>query len=62
LREEGRAYVFVIHDSQLERREVGTGLRHAEQLVITRGLREGEVIVASDVAALSHGQSVRVSQ
>jgi RND family efflux transporter MFP subunit len=62
LQEEGRAYVFVIHDGRLERREVDSGLRHADQLVITRGLREGEVIVASDVAALSHGQSVRISQ
>ncbi|WP_172597581.1 efflux RND transporter periplasmic adaptor subunit [Sulfuriflexus mobilis] len=62
LQEEGRAYAFVIRDGQLERREVGSGLRHAEQLVITRGLRAGDIIVANDVAALSHGQSVRLSQ
>ncbi|NNG14616.1 MAG: efflux RND transporter periplasmic adaptor subunit, partial [Gammaproteobacteria bacterium] len=37
------------------------GLRHRDQLVITSGLREGENIVATDVATLSNGQSVRVS-
>lgn len=62
LQEEGRAYVFVIKDGQLERREVVTGLRYKEQQVITSGLREGENIVASDIAILSHGQSVRISQ
>lgn len=62
LQEEGRTYVFVIRDGKLERREVGNGLRHAEQLVITHGLRAGETVIASDVAALSHGQSVRLSQ
>lgn len=62
LQEEGRVYVFVIRDGQLERREVTSGLRHLDQLVITHGLNEGEIIVASDVAALSHTQSVRVSQ
>ena len=62
LQEEGRVYIFVIRDGQLERREVTSGLRHRDQLVITRGLSEGETIVASDVATLSHAQSVRVSQ
>ncbi len=62
LQEEGRVYVFVIREGQLERREVMSGLRHRDQLVITQGLSEGETIVASDVATLSHAQSVRISK
>lgn len=62
LQEEGRTYVFVIHDGRLERREVVSGVRHLEQRVITRGLQAGETIVAADVATLSHGQSVRISR
>ena len=62
LQEDGRVYIFVIHDGKLERREVTSGPRHRDQLVITHGLNEGETIVASDVATLSHAQSVRVSQ
>lgn len=62
LQDEGRTYVFVIRDGQLERRQIDSGLRHRDQLVITRGLHAGETIVATDVATLSHGQSVRISQ
>lgn len=62
LQEEGRSYVFVIHDGRLERREVVSTARYLEQLVITRGLQAGETIVAADVATLSHGQPVRISQ
>jgi len=62
LYEDGEAYVFVIHENQLERREVRTGLRHAEQVVVTHGLQEGEIIVADNVATLSHGQTVNVSR
>lgn len=61
LQEEGRAYVFVIDDGRLQRREVSSGLRHRDQLVITSGMSEGESIVATDVATLSNGQSVRIS-
>lgn len=62
VQEEGRSYVFVIHDGRLERREVMSGVRYLEQLVITRGLEAGETIVAADVATLSHGQPVRISR
>ena len=58
LQEDGQVYVFVIKDGKLKRRQVQMGTRHQEQVVITRGLNAGEVIVARDVAALSDGQSV----
>jgi len=58
LQEDGRNYVFVIDDNQLERREVKTGIRDKDRFVVESGLQAGEQIVARDIAALSDGQRV----
>jgi len=58
LQEDGRSYVFVIKDAQLERREVTTGTRDKDRMVIESGLQAGSQIVARDIAALTDGQKV----
>ncbi|MGD8999015.1 MAG: efflux RND transporter periplasmic adaptor subunit [Granulosicoccaceae bacterium] len=60
LREEGRNYVFVIRQGKLSRREIVTGMRHEDQVVVRQGLEAGEQVVARDVAALTDSQSVEV--
>lgn len=58
LQEDGRSYVFVIKEKQLERREVITGTRDKDRIVIESGLHDGMEIVARDIAALTDGQKV----
>jgi len=58
LQEDGRNYVFVINKNKLERREVQTGTRDKDRIVIESGLQDGVKIVARDIAALSDGQKV----
>lgn len=60
LREEGRNYVFVIREGRLSRREIVTGMRHEDRIVVRQGLEPGEQVVARDVAALTDSQSVEV--
>jgi RND family efflux transporter MFP subunit len=60
LREDGKAYLFVEQGGRLARRQVRTGQRDGEAIVITDGVTAGERIVARDVAALSDGQQVKV--
>jgi RND family efflux transporter MFP subunit len=60
LREEGRDYVFVIDNKRLVRREIVSGTRHEDLVVVRRGLESGEQVVARDVAALTNGQAVEV--
>lgn len=61
LREEGRAYVFVVRDGTVERVEVTPGLRYREELVLRDGPEAGATVVARDVAALADGQAVEVA-
>ncbi len=61
LREEGRAYLFVEQGGRLSRREVQTGIRDGERVVIRAGIEAGARIVARDVAALSDGQAVKTA-
>ncbi len=61
LREEGRAYLFVEQEGRLSRREVETGMRDGDAVVILSGVEADERIVARDVAALSDGQQVKVA-
>lgn len=59
LREQGRAYLFVVGESgRLERREVTLGPRHEELQVVISGVEERAPIAARDVASLSDGQVV----
>lgn len=61
LREEGRAYVFVVQDGKVRRVEVTTGLRDGNRVVLREGPDAGTTIVARDVAALAEGQAVEVA-
>lgn len=60
LREDGKAYLFVEQGGRLARREVQTGGRDGDAVIIRSGVAAGERVVARDVAALSDGQQVRV--
>jgi RND family efflux transporter MFP subunit len=60
LREDGKAYLFVDQGGRLARREVQTGGRDGDAVIIRSGVAAGERVVARDVAALSDGQQVRV--
>ena len=64
LREDGKAYLFVESGGKLSRREVRTGIRDGDAIVVLAGIEAsieaGEPIVARDVAALSDGQDVKV--
>jgi len=60
LQEDGRSYVFVVKDGQLERRVVQIGVRDGDRMVVRSGLQSGEKIVARDIAALSDGQKVEL--
>jgi len=60
LQQEGRSYVFVIKQGQLERREVQRGIRDKDSIVVTSGLQQGEQIVARDIAALTDGQRIEL--
>jgi len=56
--DEGRAYVFTVHNGVAQRTEVKLGARVQDWQVITSGVRAGEKIVARDVAALADGERV----
>ena len=60
LREDGKAYLFVEKDNQLSRRQVETGIRNGDAIVVLAGVNAGEHIVVRDVAALSDAQAVKV--
>ena len=60
LREDGKAYLFVEKDNQLSRRQVETGIRNGDAIVVLSGVNAGERIVVRDVAALSDAQTVKV--
>ncbi|MCW8919443.1 MAG: efflux RND transporter periplasmic adaptor subunit [Gammaproteobacteria bacterium] len=60
LREDGKAYLFVEQGGRLARREVQTGGRDGDAVIVGAGVAAGERVVARDVAALSEGQQVRV--
>ncbi|MEN8169834.1 MAG: efflux RND transporter periplasmic adaptor subunit [Pseudomonadota bacterium] len=59
LREDGKAYLFVEKAGELSRRQVQTGVRDGDAIVVLSGLAAGERVVARDVAALSDAQQVK---
>jgi len=62
LQEEGRSYVFVVSNAQLERREVQLGLRDKDRIIVLSGLQQGQQIVGRDIATLTDAQSVEVAK
>jgi membrane fusion protein (multidrug efflux system) len=57
----GKAYVFVLHDSKVERRNIQTGaeVENGALLEVVRGLRPGEEVVIAGADGLSDGATVR---
>jgi len=57
-----RAFAFVVHGNQVERREIETGVDNDEWLEVTRGLAVGEEVVIAGADALSDKATVRVAR
>jgi HlyD family secretion protein len=57
----GDAWVGVVVDGRLERREVEVGLRAGDRVEIVSGLSPGEVVAIVDDPAGAIGERVRVS-
>jgi membrane fusion protein (multidrug efflux system) len=51
--------VFVVAAGRLEERVVALGPSVAERVSVTRGVKEGEAVVVSDLSRLSNGRKVR---
>jgi len=57
---DGRQLVFVVSDSRASLRVVETGSREAEMVAVTKGLAEGDRVIAPALDALEEGTPVRV--
>ena len=59
LTDEGKKYVFLVDESQrLLKKEIQTGTRYENIIVVLSGLSAGDTIISKDVAALSADQEV----
>ena len=59
--ERGHAYVFVVEDNVVERREVVTGKRRPGFVEIVSGVAENERVVVDGTQAVRHGTVVQES-
>jgi membrane fusion protein (multidrug efflux system) len=57
--ERGHAYLFVVHDNTVERREVRTGKRRPGYVEIVEGLAEHERVVVDGTQNVRHGSTVQ---
>ena len=57
---QNKTFVFVLDQGRVIQREVTLGLTEEDEVEITEGLNEGDVIVTVGVEALKDGQPVRV--
>jgi RND family efflux transporter MFP subunit len=62
LYKQNKTYVFVLNQDRVSQREVQLGLTEEDEVEITSGLNEGEVIVVVGVEGLKEGQAVEVVQ
>ncbi len=62
LYKQNKTYVFVLNQDRVSQREVQLGLTEEDEVEITAGLNEGEVIVVVGVEGLKEGQAVEVVQ
>ncbi len=60
LYKQNKTYVFVLNQNLVSQREVQLGLTEEDEVEITAGLNEGEVIVVVGVEGLKEGQPVEV--
>lgn len=56
--DDGERSVFVVEDGKARRQVVQTGLRHADSVLITEGLRQGDVIVVAGAQLVRAGAAV----
>jgi membrane fusion protein (multidrug efflux system) len=59
--ERGHAYVFVVHDNVVERREVRTGKRRPGDVEIVSGVQEHERVIVDGTQNVRHGSVVQES-
>jgi len=62
LYKQNKTYIFVMDQNQVSQREVLLGLTEEDDVEVTSGLNEGEVIVVVGVEGLQDGQRVDVVQ
>jgi RND family efflux transporter MFP subunit len=62
LYKQNKTYAFVLDGEQVTQREIFLGLTEEEQVEVTEGLNEGDVIVTVGVDGLKDGQRVDVVQ
>jgi len=56
--ERGKAYVFVVHDNVVQRREVRTGKRKPGYVEIVEGVQEHERVVVDGTQAVRDGSKI----
>jgi RND family efflux transporter MFP subunit len=62
LYKQNRTYVFVMNNNKVSQREVSLGLVEEDQVEVTSGLKEDDVIVVVGVEGIKDGQRVNVIQ
>ena len=60
LYKQNRTYVFVMNRNQVSQREISLGLTEEDEVEVTNGLAEGDVIVVVGVEGLKDGQRVDI--
>ena len=60
--QDGRAAVFLVHDTVVERRAVTLGSQHGDDVEVLAGVAEGDTIVAKVPENLRDGQTVEVKK
>ena len=60
--ENGKSFVFLIHDGIVERRAVTLGSQHGDDVEVIAGIAEGDALVAKVPANLRDGQAVEVTK
>jgi len=60
LYKQNKTYVFVMNRNQVSQREISLGLTEEDEVEVTNGLAEGDVIVVVGVEGLKDGQRVDV--
>jgi len=58
--EGGRAVVFVVHDTRVERRAVTLGAEGDGQIEVVSGLSDGERVVTDGPASLKDGDTIKI--
>ncbi|KYH33565.1 efflux RND transporter periplasmic adaptor subunit [Neomoorella mulderi] len=56
----GQDYVFVVKNGTVERRPVTLGLKNEEQVMVLKGLQDGEQVAVTNVGVLQDGMAVTV--